>query len=159
MNLNRRNFLFGSAAAMTLAGCATNKIGLRPLKPGEKRNVAMIGIGIQGRFLLSEFLGQKNVRVTCICDCDKTRREDGAKRVDGFYKDGSKCAAVADFRDVLRDPAIDAVCIATPVDWDGLIPIAEADGVKWWVVECERHFNDLSAVTPSYAFLKAKGLN
>ena len=48
---------------------------------------------------------------------------------------------------------------ATPVAWDALLPIAEADGVKWWVVECERHFEDLSAVTPSYKFLKAKGLN
>ena len=46
-----------------------------------------------------------------------------------------------------------------PVDWDGLIPVTEADGVKWYVVECERHFDDLSAVTPSYAFLKSKGLN
>ena len=48
---------------------------------------------------------------------------------------------------------------ATPVDWDDLIPAAEKAGVEWWVVECERHFEDLSAVTPSYAFLKAKGLN
>ena len=48
---------------------------------------------------------------------------------------------------------------ATPVDWDGLIPVTEKDGVEWYVVECERHFEDLSAVTPSYAFLKSKGLN
>ena len=48
---------------------------------------------------------------------------------------------------------------ATPVDWDGLIPVSEADGVKWYVVECERHFDDLSAITPSYEFLKSKGLN
>lgn len=37
MNINRRNFLFGSAAAATLAGCATNKVGLRPLAAGELR--------------------------------------------------------------------------------------------------------------------------
>ena len=48
---------------------------------------------------------------------------------------------------------------AVPVDWDGLIPIAAEDGVEWFVVECERHFEDLSAVLPSYNFLKAKGLN
>ena len=48
---------------------------------------------------------------------------------------------------------------ATPVDWDGLIPVAEKDRVEWFVVECERHFEDLSAVLPSYNFLKAKGLN
>ena len=48
---------------------------------------------------------------------------------------------------------------AVPVDWDGLIPVTEKDRVEWYVVECERHFNDLSAVLPSYNFLKAKGLN
>ena len=46
-----------------------------------------------------------------------------------------------------------------PVDWDGLIPVTEADGVKWYVVECERHDKDLTAITPSYEFLKLKGLN
>ena len=48
---------------------------------------------------------------------------------------------------------------ATPVDWDGLIPVTEKDGVEWYVVECERHFEDLSAVLPSYNFLRSKGLN
>ena len=123
MNINRRGFLLGSAAAATLAGCNTAKAGVRPLKPGEKRNVAMIGIGIQGRFLLGEFLRQKNVRVVAICDCDKTRREDSAARVDKHYKDGSKCRAVADFRDVLKDPMIDAVCIATPDHWHAYISV------------------------------------
>ena len=46
MNINRRGFLFGSAAAATFAGCSTAKVGARELKPGEKRAVAMIGIGI-----------------------------------------------------------------------------------------------------------------
>ena len=58
MKLNRRNFLLGSAAAATLAGCAT-KMGVRPRKPGEPINVAMIGVGIQGRTaLLPQFLEQ-----------------------------------------------------------------------------------------------------
>ena len=52
MNLNRRNFLFGSAAATALAGCTTDKIGTRTLKPGEKANVALIGFGIQQRSAL-----------------------------------------------------------------------------------------------------------
>ena len=47
---------------------------------------------------------------------------------------------------------------AVGVDWDKLIPATENDGVKWYVVECEKHEDGLSAVTPSYAFLKAKGL-
>ncbi|MBO7683756.1 MAG: Gfo/Idh/MocA family oxidoreductase [Kiritimatiellae bacterium] len=123
MNLNRRHFLLGSAAAAALAGCSTARTGVRPLKPGEKRNVALIGIGIQGRFLLGEFLKQKNVRVVAICDCDKTRREDGAARVDRHYKGGAKCRAVADFREVMDDPTIDAVCIATPDHWHAYISV------------------------------------
>ena len=46
---------------------------------------------------------------------------------------------------------------ATPVDWDGLFPVTDADGVKWYVVECERHEDSLDAVRPSFEFLRAKG--
>ena len=47
---------------------------------------------------------------------------------------------------------------ATPVDWDGLFPVTDADGVQWYVVECERHFDDINgAVVPSFEFLKSKG--
>ena len=123
MNLNRRHFLLGSAAAATLAGCATNKMGLRPLKPGEKRTVALIGIGIQGRTaLLPQFLRQPNVRVTAVCDCDRVRCADAKARVDAHYKDGA-CKAYADFRDVLKDPTIDAVCIATPDHWHAYMSV------------------------------------
>ena len=114
MNINRRGFLFGSAAAAALAGCNTSKVGARELAPGEKRNVAMVGFGIQARFLLTEFLKQKNVRVVAVCDVDKVRRDDGAARVDKFYNDGSKCRSVFDFREVMSDPTVDAVCIAAP---------------------------------------------
>ena len=47
---------------------------------------------------------------------------------------------------------------ATPVDWDAIAVAADKDGVEWWVVECERHFDDPNgAVKPSIEFLKSKG--
>ena len=125
MKLGRRNFLLGSAAAMTLAGCATAKTGLRPLKPGEKRRIAMIGCGIQQRkALIPQFTGENalckklrdTVRVVAVCDCDKTRAEAAAAQVNEIYGD-TACQAVLDFRKVLADPTIDAVCIATPDHW------------------------------------------
>ena len=120
MNLNRRNFIFGSAAAAALAGCSTQKIGLRELKPGEKRRLAMIGYGIQMRTaLIPQFLNPafaKNVEIVVVCDCDRVRAAAGAKQVNDAYK-REVCKAVIDFRDVLRDPTIDAVCIATPDHW------------------------------------------
>ena len=123
MNINRRGFLFGSVAAATFAGCSTAVAGARKLKPGEKRNVAIIGTGIQGLGLLSGFLRQPNVRVVATCDVDRTRREHAAGMVDRYYKDGSKCAAIADFRDVLGNPDVDAVCIATPDHWHAYISV------------------------------------
>ena len=146
IDINRRSFLFGSAAAATFAACSTAKAGVRELKPGEKRNVAMIGIGIQGRFLLTEFLKQPNVRVVAICDVDKARREDGASRVNAHYKDGSKCATFADFREVLANPEIDAVCIATPDHWHAYIS-----------VEAMKHGKDVYCEKPlTYSIDEAK---
>ena len=146
IDINRRSFLFGSAAAATFAASSTAKAGVRELKPGEKRNVAMIGIGIQGRFLLTEFLKQPNVRVVAICDVDKARREDGASRVNAYYKDGSKCATFADFREVLANPEIDAVCIATPDHWHAYIS-----------VEAMKHGKDVYCEKPlTYSIDEAK---
>ena len=125
MNLNRRHFILGSAAAATLAGCATNKVGLRPLKPGEKRRFAMIGCGIQMRGLIAQFLNPANNAqgvVAAVCDCDRVRRADAQKRVNDAYRN-SACKAYADFRDVLADPTIDAVCIATPDHWHAYISV------------------------------------
>ena len=42
-------------------------------------------------------------------------------------------------------------------DADGVSAAANADGVKWWVVECERLCNSLNAIKPSFDFLKSNG--
>ena len=117
MKLNRRNFLLGSAAAAALSGCATGNLGTRTRKSGEKINVAMIGVGIQGReALLPQFLKQENAKVVLICDCDKTRAEECAGRVNKAYNNAD-CKFCTDFREVMENPEIDAVCIATPDHW------------------------------------------
>ena len=135
MNLNRRNFLFGSAAATALAGCTTEKIGVRPLKPGEKRRVAMIGYGIQMRSaLLPSFLGKakgtadvpKYVTVVAVCDCDKVRLAHGVKRVNDYYAGkgiAQTCIGYSDFRDIIKDPSIDMVCVATPDHWHAYMAV------------------------------------
>ena len=71
-------------------------------------------------------------------------------------KENGMGAGVTSFDAILGQPGKPG---AVGVDWDGLIPVTEEDGVQWYVVECERHANDLSAITPSYEFLKSKGLN
>ena len=46
---------------------------------------------------------------------------------------------------------------AKPVPWDELFVASDADGVKWYVVECERHEDTFDAIKPSIEFLKSKG--
>ena len=131
LNLNRRNFLFGSAAAAALAANASTKLGKRTLKPGEKANVALIGFGIQQRSaLMPQFVDQYKlgVQIVAVCDCDKKRREAGAKMVDSAYAKRKitgvpKCRAVADFREILADPTVDMVCIATPDHWHAYMAV------------------------------------
>ena len=60
---------------------------------------------------------------------------------------------VKSFDGILGRPGLPG---AVPVDWDRLIPGALANGTEWFVVECERHREDLSAVLPSIDFLKTK---
>ena len=42
----------------------------------------------------------------------------------GFIFDSTVCRAVADVRDVIADPGIDAVCIATPDHWHAYMCVA-----------------------------------
>jgi len=70
-------------------------------------------------------------------------------------KENGMGTGVSEFDAILGQPGRPG---ATPVDWDGLITVARNDGVKWFVVECERHGNDFSAIKPSREFLAAKGL-
>ena len=150
MNINRRHFIFGSAAAMTLAGYSTNKIGARPLKPGEKRNLAMIGCGIMQRGLIKQFLDPNNapnVRIVAVCDCDKTRAAAYAEIVNKGYGD-DKCRIVYDFQEIIRDPSIDMVCIATPDHWHAYI-----------AVEAMKHGKDVYCEKPlTYSVQETKEL-
>ncbi len=146
MKLSRKNFLFGSAAASVMAACATSKAdeakAPRVRAPGEKPTLAMIGMGIQARGLLHQFLGQ-DIVIVGICDVDKTRRDDGVQRVEKYYASRPElriapgvCRAYSDFQEVLANPGIDMVCIATPDHWHAYITVEAMKAGK--DVYCEK---------------------
>ena len=74
-------------------------------------------------------------------------------------KENGMGKGVKQFDAILGKPGCDenGKSCATPVDWDALFPVTDADGVEWYVVECERHFDTLDAVRPSWEFLHSKG--
>lgn len=104
--------------------------------------VAFIGYGIQARsVLVPNIIKQKNAVVKAVCDCDRIRCEAGAQFVNDYYKNNkksklAKCKAIADFRDILSDPGIDAVVIATPDHWHAYLVCAAMKAGK--DVYCEK---------------------
>ena len=104
--------------------------------------MAFIGYGIQARtVLVPNFIKQPNVVVKAVCDCDRVRRDAGTKAVNDYYKKNGKsklavCKAVADFRDIIKDKTIDAVCIAVPDHWHAYMSCAAMKAGK--DVYCEK---------------------
>ena len=140
MKVSRRTFLKSSVLAMPLAnvGCRSFFRGTRPACVVPRRpsalsrvNLAVIGCGTQGFANMNGFLQDPRVQVTTVCDpvlsagkysyrSEKTCGRAPAKmRVDASYKN-EDCRMVADFREVLADPSVDAVLIATPDHWHAI---------------------------------------
>src|ERR1700730_4597023 len=81
----------------------------------DKVNVAFIGVGRMGSGNIGYAAKVPGVQITAVCDVYQPaleRAEAEAKKL-GF--DGVK--AVKDFRQILADKSVDAVCIAAPDHW------------------------------------------
>lgn len=135
--LSRRSFLFGGVLAFAASPFIGHARGING-----KATLALIGAGKQGRGLLHSFLGQ-DIIVTAVCDCDKVRRENRTRVVNDYYAKnphlgvpGNVCRAVADFREVISDPSIDMVCIATPDHWHAYMSLEAMKAGK--DVYCEK---------------------
>jgi predicted dehydrogenase len=71
-------------------------------------HIALIGYGYWGPNLLRNFLETEDARMAVCCDFDQRR----LALVEAKYP---RVASTTDYNEVLKDPAIDAVVIATPV--------------------------------------------
>ncbi len=126
MNFSRRNFLKAGAIAGT--PLILPNYAFAAAEANEKLTMGFIGLGIQGRSLLDNFLWRDLV-ITAVSDVDTNRREDALRRVDAFYtknpergKPGN-CKAYNDYREILARKDIDVVCIATPDHWHAIMTI------------------------------------
>ncbi len=93
-------------------------------KPNSRIHVGLIGCGGMGRSNLNECAKYPDVVVTAACDVWQARRD----AVCAQFKD--TCKPYADFREMLQQPDLDGVIIATPPHWHALIAIMACEAGK-----------------------------
>lgn len=104
MRTNRRDFLktLGGIAAFTIV--PRHVLGQGYIAPSDQLTKGIIGTGGMGR----GHVNYGGTRLVAVCDVDKKHLELGKQLV------SDKIAAYHDFRDLILDPNVDIVHIATP---------------------------------------------
>lgn len=86
--------------------------------------VAQIGCGRMGLEDMAGVLAVPQARVVAVCELDTRRAAEGKRRIEEFYKKQGEAhvevKVFSDYRELLADPAIDAVVVSTPDHWHGL---------------------------------------
>ena len=128
--VSRRAFLGRSAVGAMGIGLAARAIGGEgAAPPSDTISMGFIGVGAMGSGDLNAFAAHKDVRVSAICDVNVPRREATVKRFEATAK------GYHDFRKLLDEKSIDAVCIATPPHWHALMAVHAARAGKDFYVE------------------------
>src|ERR1700686_4605737 len=116
-NLTRRHFL-GAPAALGSAAL------LSAQSPNDSVRVGFIGVGNRGSSLLRNMLKVPGVKVVAICDIDPATLK---AAIDAPPAAGHSPDAYAEYRKLLDRKDIDAIVIATPVDFHKEMAIASLE--------------------------------
>jgi predicted dehydrogenase len=119
--MRRRSFLSTSAALAGIMVIPRHVLGGNGFTaPSDKLTKAIIGVGGMGR----GHIGYEDTRVVAICDVDKKHLEQVKQMVPNPVK------TYHDFRELLLQPDIDIVHIATPPHWHSIMAIEAARAGK-----------------------------
>jgi predicted dehydrogenase len=125
MDENRRTFVKSAiTTALTTQMFTGNVRGAN-----DRISVAFIGMGKMGRDNLRFAMRQQNVAVTAVCDVYERNLNLAVDRTNG------QARAVRDFREILTDKSIDAVCISTPDHWHAYMAVEACKAGKDVFVE------------------------
>ena len=124
----RRRFL--AAAAATSAPCLipSAALGLGP-EPAPSNRIGIGAVGLGARNGSGRLAAGGIAQVTAVCDVVEQKREATRQRL------GNGCRAYNDFRDVIADPNVDALVIATPEHWHVIPAVMAAAAGKDAYVE------------------------
>lgn len=114
MGISRRQFL-GRSAAVVVAGTMASG---RVFGANERIRMAVVGFNGRGGSHIVAWLKDPRTEIVAMCDVDAHVLERGIAGVK--EKTNKEPKAYRDIRDVVADPEIDAVSIATPNHWHSL---------------------------------------
>ncbi|MFZ5833305.1 MAG: Gfo/Idh/MocA family protein [Planctomycetota bacterium] len=128
---SRRSFLAAAGAAPlavhTLAAAAAEGTA-----PNDRIQMGFIGLGTMGTSNLKYAMQISDIEVVAVCDVYQPHLD---RAVAEAQKAGHQPRAIKDFREVLADPSIDAVCISTPDHWHAYMMIEACKAGKDVYVE------------------------
>lgn len=133
MEISRRKFMSTTGAAIIVAGMkASGKVW----GANDRINLCTIGFNGQGRTHIGDLLERKdalNIQYTALCDVDERVLRTGVKIIEKAQ--GTTPKAYADMREVMKDPDVDAITIATPNHWHALAAVWGCENGKDVYVE------------------------
>ncbi len=124
MRYTRRAFLrSGAQLAAGSAVAAAAPLDLmaqirRTVSPSDQIRIGAIGINGQGWADLQSLMKVPQVRVSALCDVDENVLQ---RRLAGIRQAGMNPKTYTRYQDLLSDPDVDAVLIATPDHWHALV--------------------------------------
>ena len=130
---SRRKFLRDAGLAsvagpLFIPASALGRGGATP--PSDRISMACIGLGWMGYDgHLKDFLKLKDVRIVAVCDLDEGHLTRGKALVDTEYGDQG-CTPYHAFEEVLMRRDVDAVSIALPDHWHGIVATQAARAQK-----------------------------
>jgi len=127
----RRDFLAGAAAALAAPCFVPAAVLGRSGRPAASERIAVgvIGTGGRGTADMIGIMASPLSQVVAVCDCRRPRLEAARKKVEGFYAEEAKggsykgCRAYGDFRELIDRKDIDAIVVAPPDHWHGIIAL------------------------------------
>jgi predicted dehydrogenase len=134
--ISRRRFLRNSAFAAAPLIVPGRVLGLDGgVAPSSRIRFGLIGYGPRAQSTLPVFLSFPDIAWSAVSDCRADRLHAAKQAVDRHYGNAD-CRAYADFQELLAQPDIDAVMIATGNRWHGLASIYAARAGK--DIYCEK---------------------